>query len=113
MGKVYGWLSWANQGTTRGLRYRPFDAVLLRRDGGNREVPPGGVGSPRGPREGPQVSDRAADGRKWGGGLGPPTHAPPTVRRHEGARATSRGREGGDNERGGNLLPRSPLTADR
>ena len=42
VGEVYGWLCWANQGTTRGLRNRPFDAVLLRRDGGNREVPPGG-----------------------------------------------------------------------
>ena len=42
LGEVYGWLCWANQGTTRGLRNRPFDAVLLRSDGGNREVPPGG-----------------------------------------------------------------------
>ena len=42
VGEVYGWLSWASQGTTRGLRNWPFDAVLLRRDGGNREVPPGG-----------------------------------------------------------------------
>ena len=42
VGEVYGWLSWANPGTTRGLRNRPFDAVLLRRDGGSREVPPGG-----------------------------------------------------------------------
>ena len=42
--EVYGWLSWATSGTTRGLRNRPFDAVLLRRDGGNQEVPPvGGV----------------------------------------------------------------------
>ena len=32
---------------------------------------------------------------------GPPTHAPPTIRRDGGGRATSRGREGGDNERGG------------
>ena len=32
VGEVYGWLSLANQGTTRGFR----------RDGGNREVPPGG-----------------------------------------------------------------------
>ena len=45
-GEVYGWLCWANQGTTRGLRNRPFDAVLLRRDGGNREVPPGGWAAP-------------------------------------------------------------------
>ena len=40
--KVYGWLSWATSVTTRGLRNRLFDAVLLRRDGGNREVPSGG-----------------------------------------------------------------------
>ena len=46
VGEVYGWLSWANQGTTRGMRNRPFDAVLLRRDGGNREVPPGGWPAP-------------------------------------------------------------------
>ena len=46
LGEVYGWLSWANQGTTRGLRNRPFDAVLLRRDGGNREVLPGGWAAP-------------------------------------------------------------------
>ena len=46
VGEVYGWLCWANQGTTRGLRNRPFDAVLLRRDAGNREVPPGGCAAP-------------------------------------------------------------------
>ena len=46
VGEVYGWLCWANQGTTRGLRNRPFDAVLLRRDGGNREGPPGGWAAP-------------------------------------------------------------------
>ena len=40
--EVYGWLSWACSGTTRGMRNRPFDAMLLRRDGGNQEVPPGG-----------------------------------------------------------------------
>ena len=40
--EMYGWCSWANQGTNRGMRNRPFDAVLLRSDGGNREVPPGG-----------------------------------------------------------------------
>ena len=39
--EVYWWLSWANQGTTRGTRNRLFDAVLLWRDEGNREVPPG------------------------------------------------------------------------
>ena len=46
MGEVYGWLCWAIQGTTRGLRNRPSDAVLLRRDGGNREVAPGGWAAP-------------------------------------------------------------------
>ena len=33
--------------------------------------------------------------------LGPPTHAPPTIRPDGGAHTTSRGREGGQNERGG------------
>ena len=37
--EVYGLLSWATSGTTRN---RPLDAVLLRRDGGNLEVPPAG-----------------------------------------------------------------------
>ena len=46
VGEVYGWLSLANQGTTRGMRNRPFDAVLLRRDEGNREVPPAGWAAP-------------------------------------------------------------------
>ena len=46
MGEVYGWLCWANQGTSRRSRNRPFDAVLLWRDGGNREVPPGGWAAP-------------------------------------------------------------------
>ena len=56
---------------------------------------------------------QTADAREWGGELAPPTRALPTVRHDAGERATSRGREGGDNERGGNLLPRSPLTTDR
>ena len=46
VGEVYGWLSWANQGTTRGLRNRHFDAVLLWRNGGNREEPPRGWAAP-------------------------------------------------------------------
>ena len=46
VGEVYGWLSWANQGTSRRSRNRPFDAVLLRRDGGNREAPLGGWAAP-------------------------------------------------------------------
>ena len=32
-------------GQLRGMRNQPFDAVLLRRDGGNREVPLGGWGA--------------------------------------------------------------------
>ena len=44
---------------------------------------------------------QTADTREWGGGLRPPTHAPPTVRHDASERATSRGRECGDNERGG------------
>ena len=39
--EMYGWLSWACSGTTRWMRNWPFHAVLLRRDGGNREVPQG------------------------------------------------------------------------
>ena len=46
VGEVYGWLCWANQGTTRGLRNRPFDAGLLRMDGGNQEVLPRGWAAP-------------------------------------------------------------------
>ena len=42
MVEVYGWLSWACSGTTNWMRNGPLDGVLLRRDGGNREVPPGG-----------------------------------------------------------------------
>ena len=58
-----------------------------------------------------QLTAQTADAREWGGGSavgrpplaepGSPTNAPPTIRRDRGARATSRGREGGDNERGG------------
>ena len=44
---------------------------------------------------------QTAEARKWVGELGPLTHAPPTARHDAGERATSRGREGGDNERGG------------
>ena len=57
------------------------------------------------------MTAQTADGREWGGELGPPTHAPPTIRRGGGARATSRGREGGDNERGGE--PTAPQPANR
>ena len=43
---MYGWLSWASTGTIGGMRNRPFDAVLLWRDGGNQEVPLGGWAAP-------------------------------------------------------------------
>ena len=57
------------------------------------------------------MTAQKADARKCGGELGPPTHAAPTVRRDAAARATSRGREGGDNERGGE--PAAPQPANR
>ena len=44
--EVYGWLSWACSGTTRGMRNRLSDAVLLRSDRGNQDVPPGGSAAP-------------------------------------------------------------------
>ena len=53
-----------------------------------------------------QVTAQTADAREWGRELSPPTHAPPTIRHDGAARATSRGREGGDNEReGGTYRP--------
>ena len=57
-----------------------------------------------------QVTAQTADAREWGGELGPPTHAPPTIRRDGGARATSCEREGGDNERGGEPTAPQPAT---
>ena len=44
--EVSRWLSWACSGTTRRMRNRPFDAMLLRRDEGNHEVPPGEWAAP-------------------------------------------------------------------
>ena len=56
---------------------------------------------------------QSAEARKRGGELGPPTHAPPrygvtqeSVPPPAGGRAETR-------SAGANLLPRSPLTADR
>ena len=177
VGEVYGWLCWANQGTSRRSRNRPFDAVLLRRDGGNREVPPGGWAAPEDhervlrsviraawPDRGPtwpaflergsgaphhgcgrqqlappgfaqrprppalppaqpaaaaapaptqpaaQVRAQTAGTGELGGGLCPPAHAPPKVRHDARGRATSRGGECGDNERGGE--PAAPQPAN-
>ena len=57
----------------------------------------------------PQTSNPKRRVREsWGGGLGPPTHAPPTVRHDARGRATSRGRECGDNERGGEPAASQP-----
>ena len=180
VGEVYGWLSWANQGTTRGLRNRPFDAVLLRRDGGNQEVPPGGWATPEdhervlrsvipaaSPDRGPhwpafleggavlRITDADADNwlpRALRSALAhwryrqrnpPPPQSQPPHKRQHGGRPRPRTRESGGGswaprptppprygvtkERApppagvwaettsaeGNLLPRSPLTADR
>ena len=70
MAEVYGWLSWDCLGTTRGMTNRPFDAVLLRRDGGNQGVPPGGWAAPEDAAEGrtpPPVGERA-EAMSVGGG---------------------------------------------
>ena len=53
----------------------------------------------------------AGTGELGGGGLGPPAHAPPTVRHDARGRATGGCAE--TTSAGGNLLPRSPLTTDR
>ena len=37
--EVYGCLGWASSGTTSGIRNGSPDAVLLQREGGNRDVP--------------------------------------------------------------------------
>ena len=60
MGEVYGWLSLANQGTTRGLRNRSFDAVLRGRDRRHQEVPPGGWAAPEDHERVPRSVMRAA-----------------------------------------------------
>ena len=58
--EVYGWLSWACSGTTRGMRNRPFDAVLLWRGLWNLEVPRGGWGAPEDQEEVLLAAIRAA-----------------------------------------------------
>ena len=58
-----------------------------------------------------QVTARTAEAREWGGELGPLTHAPPAIQRDGGARATSRRRKGGDDERGGE--PTAPQPTNR
>ena len=88
----------------RGLAQRPRPLALP-------PAQPAAATAPAPTQAAAQVPAQTADVRKWGGELDPPTHAPPEVRRDEGARATSRGREGGDNERGGE--PTAPQPANR
>ena len=60
-----------------------------------------------------QVTAQTADARGWGGELAPPTHPPPP--RYGVAEERAPPPAGGRAETtnaGGNLLPRSPLTAD-
>ena len=87
-----------------GLAQRPRPLALP-------PVQPAAATAPAPTQAAAQVTAQTADARKWGGELGPPTHTPPTVRRDEGARATSSGREGGDNERGGE--PTAPQPVNR
>ena len=61
--EVYGWLSWATSGTTRGMRNWPSEAVLLRNVGGNPEVPPGGCVD----REDDESRDSGGMARPWAG----------------------------------------------
>ena len=76
--EVYGWLSWACSGTTGGMRSRPFDAALLWRDGGNRQVPLGGWAAPEDRERILRTVIWARQGAGvasfLGGGGGPPHH---------------------------------------
>ena len=180
VGEVYGWLSWANQ-DHQGDEEPALECRAPPEGWRKPRGSPGGVGSPRGPREGPQVSDlggvgkqgadvaglpgrgsgaphhgcghqqlgplglaqrprqralppaqpaaatapaptqaaaqmtaQTADARKEGGGAGPPDPRPPC--RYGVTKERAPPPAGGRAETtsaGGNLLPRSPLTADR
>ena len=70
--QVYGWLSWATSGTTRGLRNQPFDAVLLWRHVGKQEPPPGGRTGSGGPRKCPPGLDLGGIARSGAGMTGFP-----------------------------------------
>ena len=78
--EVYGWLSWACSRTNRGMRNRPFDAVLLRTEGEEPGGAPGGMGGPKGPQEGPPggdsgcVAQQGADEAGFPGGRGIAPH---------------------------------------
>ena len=59
------------------------------------------------------MTAQTADARKWGGELGPPTHAPPRYGVTQERAPPPAGGRAETTREGGNQLPRSPLTADR
>ena len=59
------------------------------------------------------MTAETADARKWGGELGPPTHAPPPHGVTQERAPRPAGGRAETTSEGGNLLPRSPLTAGR
>ena len=56
---------------------------------------------------------QTANTREWGGGLGPPTHAPPRYGTTQEGVPPPAGGSAETTSAGGNLLPCSPLTTDR
>ena len=60
-----------------------------------------------------QLTAHTADARKWGGELGPLTHGPPRYGVTEERAPPPAAGRGVTTSAGENLLPRSPLTADR
>ena len=56
---------------------------------------------------------QTADAREGGGELGPPTHTPPRYGTTHESMPPPAGGRAETTSTGGNLLPRSPLTADR
>ena len=59
------------------------------------------------------MTAQTADAIKLGGELDPPTHAPPRYGVTQERAPPPAGGEAETTSAGGNLLPRSPLTADR
>ena len=60
-----------------------------------------------------QVTAQTVDAREWGRELSPPTHPPPRYRVTGERAPPPAGGRADTASTGGNLLPRSPLTADR
>ena len=92
--EVYGGLSWATSGTTRGLRNRPSHVVLLRSTGGTKKYPRGGGAGV--PQKGPLGRDLGGLARPGAGMAGFPG---------SGGGAPRRGR--------GGQRPAAPGPADR